>query len=145
MTEPIQTTRMRRLPTVFGVFTTFSDDIPDVKRFCPGTFVPVLKTLGKCSCLRAKPAHIPGHLPHFGHRTGKLAEGSDKLDPMIGNQAESSDKAEPMELIPHPKRTLLRPWMKICLLSFLLKSALLFSNESDDGNRVRRFTQTFRG
>jgi len=33
MTEPIQTTRMRRLPTVFGVFTTFSDDIPDVKWF----------------------------------------------------------------------------------------------------------------
>jgi len=35
---------------------------------CPGKLVPVLKTLGKCSCLRAKPAHIPGHLP-FGHRT----------------------------------------------------------------------------
>jgi outer membrane protein assembly factor BamB len=35
----------------------------DVGRFCPGKFVPVLKTLGKCSCLRAKAAHISGHLP----------------------------------------------------------------------------------
>ena len=30
---------------------------------CPGKLVPVLKIEGKCSCLRAKPAHIPGHLP----------------------------------------------------------------------------------
>jgi len=35
---------------------------------CPGKFVPVLKTLGKCSCLRAKPAHISGHLPDGIHR-----------------------------------------------------------------------------
>jgi hypothetical protein len=35
----------------------------DVGRFCPGKLVPVLKIEGKCSCLRAKPAHIPGHLP----------------------------------------------------------------------------------
>ena len=26
-------------------------------------FLPVLMIGGKCSCLRAKPAHIPGHLP----------------------------------------------------------------------------------
>ena len=30
---------------------------------CHRKFVPVLKIGGKCSCLRAKPAHIPGHLP----------------------------------------------------------------------------------
>jgi hypothetical protein len=29
---------------------------------------------------------------------GKLAEGSDKSVPILGNQAESSDKAETMEL-----------------------------------------------
>ena len=29
----------------------------------PGTCVRVLKIKGKCSCLRAKAAHISGHLP----------------------------------------------------------------------------------
>ena len=29
----------------------------------PGKFVRVLKIEGKCSCLRAKAAHISGHLP----------------------------------------------------------------------------------
>lgn len=33
MAEHIQTTRMQRLPTVFEVCTTFSDEILDVKRF----------------------------------------------------------------------------------------------------------------
>lgn len=32
----------------------------------PGTFVRVLKIEGKCSCLRAKAAHISGHLPVLG-------------------------------------------------------------------------------
>jgi RimJ/RimL family protein N-acetyltransferase len=32
---------------------------------CPGKFVPVLKTLGKCSCFRAKPAHFSA-VAHFG-------------------------------------------------------------------------------
>ena len=59
---------------------------------------------------------------------------------MIGNQAESSDKEETMELIPPPKRTVLRQEMKICNTSFLLKSTLLFYNESICGNRVRTFT-----
>jgi len=63
MTEPIQTTRMRRLPTVFGVFTTFSDDIPDVKRFAQVNWLKSLTLEGKCLCRRAKPAHIGGHLP----------------------------------------------------------------------------------
>ena len=31
----------------------------------PGTFVRVLKIEGKCSCLRAKAAHISGHLPNI--------------------------------------------------------------------------------
>ena len=30
---------------------------------CHRKFVPVLKIGGKCSCVRAKPAHFPGHLP----------------------------------------------------------------------------------
>jgi hypothetical protein len=30
---------------------------------CPGILFSVLKTLGKCSRLRAKPAYISGHLP----------------------------------------------------------------------------------
>ncbi len=59
---------------------------------------------------------------------------------MIGNRAESSDEAETIELRAHPKRTVLRQEMKICLTSFLLKSTLLFSNETDGGNRVRTFT-----
>jgi hypothetical protein len=71
---------------------------------------------------------------------GKLAEGSDKSVPILGNQAESSDKPETMELIAPPKRTVLRQEMKICHTSFLLKSTLLFSNKSDGGNHVRTFT-----
>src|SRR5712691_12471178 len=71
---------------------------------------------------------------------GKLGESSDKSVPMIGNLAESSDKVETMELIALQKRTLLRQWMKICLASFLWKSDLFFSHESDGGNRVRTFT-----
>jgi len=69
-----------------------------------------------------------------------LAEGSDKSVPILGNQAESSDKAETMELRAHPKPTLLRQGMQIGLASFLWKSALLFSNESDGGKCVRTFT-----
>ena len=72
---------------------------------------------------------------------GKLGESSNKSGPMIGNLAESSDKVETMELIAHQKRTLLRQWMKICLASFLWKSDLFFSHESDGGNRVRTFTR----
>ena len=48
--------------------------------------------------------------------------------------AEYSDKGETMELRAHQKRTLLRQWMKICLASFLWKSGLFFSHESDCGN-----------
>ena len=63
MTEPIQTTRMRRLPTVLGVFPTFSDEIPDVKRFAQVNWLKSLTLEGKCLRRRAKPAHIGGHLP----------------------------------------------------------------------------------
>jgi hypothetical protein len=45
-------------------FTTFRRKRRDVERFSQMTRTPVLKIEGKCSCLRAKPAHIPpGHLP----------------------------------------------------------------------------------
>jgi hypothetical protein len=71
---------------------------------------------------------------------GKLAEGSNESVPMLGFWAESSDKAETKVLRAHPKPTLLRQEMKICIASFLLKSTLLFSNESDGGNRVRTFS-----
>ncbi len=30
---------------------------------CPGTLALLLTIGGKCSCLRAKPAHFSGHLP----------------------------------------------------------------------------------
>jgi len=76
---------------------------------------------------------------------GNLAEGSAKSAPRIGKWAQSSDTPETIELIPPPKRTVLKQEMKICHTSFLLKSTLLFSNESDGGNRVRRFTPIFCG
>jgi hypothetical protein len=82
--------------------------------------------------------HAIYHLPRA---LGKLGEYSDKSGPMIGNLAESSDKVETMELIAHPKRTLLRQWMEICIASFLWKSDLFFSHESECGNRVRTFTR----
>ncbi len=63
MAEPIQTTRMRRLPTIFGVFTTFSDEILDVKRFAQVNWLKSLTLEGKCLRRRAKPAHLGGHLP----------------------------------------------------------------------------------
>jgi hypothetical protein len=75
-----------------------------------------------------------GQLPHRAFHSGKLGEYSDKSDSRIGNLAEYSDKVETMELIAHQKRTLLRQWMKICLASFLWKSDLFFSHESDCGN-----------
>jgi hypothetical protein len=86
------------------------------------------------TCLRSFCVEPSGHLP------GKLGEGSDESVPMLGFWAESSDKAETTELRAPPKPTLLRPEMKICIASFLLKSTLLFSNESDCGNRVRTFS-----
>jgi len=63
MTEPIQTTRMRRLPTIFGVLTTFSDEILDVKRFTQVHWLKSLTLEGKCLRRRAKPAHLGVHLP----------------------------------------------------------------------------------
>src|SRR6059058_5414726 len=62
----------------------------------------LLKIEGNCSCLKAKVAHMVGHLPAVikCKVAGKLAEGSDKSAQIVGNQAESSDKAETMELIP---------------------------------------------
>jgi hypothetical protein len=63
MAEPIQTTRMRRLLTVFGVLTPFSDEILDVMRFAQVHWLKSLTLEGKCLRRRAKPAHIGGHLP----------------------------------------------------------------------------------
>src|SRR5947209_14231280 len=68
MAEHIQTTRMRRLPTVFGVFTTFSDEILDVKRFAQVNWWKSLTLEGKCLRWRAKPAHLEGHLPSHYHK-----------------------------------------------------------------------------
>ena len=45
------------------LFTTFSDDTPDVKRFAQVRSLKSLTCEGKCSCRRAKPAHFGGHLP----------------------------------------------------------------------------------
>src|SRR2546423_985255 len=39
----------------------------------PGKFVRVLKIEGKCSCLRAKAAHISGHLPARSPHCGNCA------------------------------------------------------------------------
>src|SRR5260370_7297070 len=58
MTEPIQTTRMRRLPTVFGVFTIFSDDIPDVKRFAQVNWLKPLTLEHTCFFRMPKPPHL---------------------------------------------------------------------------------------
>lgn len=63
MAEHIQTTRMRRLPTVFGVCTTFSDEILDVKRFAQVHWWKSITLEGKCLRWRAKSAHLEGHLP----------------------------------------------------------------------------------
>ena len=53
------------------LFTTFSDDTPDVKRFAQVRSLKSLTFEGKCSCRRAKPAHFGGHLP----ATSRLREG----------------------------------------------------------------------
>ena len=117
--------------------------IPDIERFSQAM-------KHRCSCF-APIARSSPYLPLTHRNTseatalqsalGKLGEYSDKSGPRIGNLAESSDKVETMELIAHQKRTLLRQWMKICIASFLWKSALFFSHESDCGNRVRTFTR----
>src|SRR5260221_9242733 len=62
---------------------------------CPGKFVPVLTTLGKCSCLRAKPAHIPGHLPGLWAATKRIvatacvtrSDGTDEAELLEGGHA----------------------------------------------------------
>src|SRR5690349_17454073 len=68
MIGPMQTTRMRRLPTGCGVCPTFSDEIPDVKRFAHVNWWKSLTWEGKCFCRKAKPAHIGGHLPRHKAR-----------------------------------------------------------------------------
>ena len=78
MAEHIQTTRMRRLPTVFGVWTTFSDEILDVKRFAQVNWWKSLTLEGKCLRWRAKPAHLEGHLPAGEwHKSWQSDEGKD--------------------------------------------------------------------
>src|SRR5262249_40055848 len=71
----------------------------------PEKCVCVLMTEGNCSCLRAKAAHIPGHLPSTSRpaAAGKLGEGSDKSAPMIGIRTQSWDRRKhwpPNELVP---------------------------------------------
>src|SRR5215470_15502477 len=55
------------------LFTTFHADTPDGERFAQEHCLESLKTLGKCSCLRAKAAHFPGHLP-AGEEVALLAQ-----------------------------------------------------------------------
>ena len=47
--------------------------VPRCGAVCPGTFTPVLKIEGKCSRLRAKPAHFVGHLPIL-HKSARPRE-----------------------------------------------------------------------
>src|SRR6266568_9254638 len=101
---------------------------------------PSLRRVGNGAFAAQGPSALANARAGTSDPGGKLAEGSDESVPMIGFWAESSDKAETMELRAHPKPTLLRQEMKICIASFLLKSTLLFSNESDCGNRVRTFS-----
>jgi hypothetical protein len=60
-----------RLPHSNGLFlsqkgTQFTDlraSVPDGKRFCPGTRVPVSRIEGNVPRLRAKSVHFVGYLP----------------------------------------------------------------------------------
>ena len=46
-----------------GLFTTLSADPPDVGQFAQVLPERLLMIGGKCSCVRAKAAHMSGHLP----------------------------------------------------------------------------------
>src|SRR2546421_1878761 len=58
-----------------GCIYTFPFQSPRCGAGCPGMFLPVLMTLGKCSCFRAKAAHISGHLPRKWQNPGFLFRG----------------------------------------------------------------------
>jgi len=58
-----------------GCIYTFPFQSPRCGAGCPGMFLPVLMTLGKCSCFRAKAAHISGHLPQKWQNPGFLFRG----------------------------------------------------------------------
>ena len=56
--------------------TRVENRMPEGERVDQAKFVRVLKIEGKCSCLRAKAAHIPGHLPPqvLGARVAAIAD-----------------------------------------------------------------------
>jgi hypothetical protein len=71
---------------------TFGKPYARGEAILPGKCVRVLKIEGKCSCLRAKAAHISGHLPLVAIASGNLAEYSTESASMIEFFAEGSMK-----------------------------------------------------
>src|SRR5260370_41472370 len=65
-TPPVSLPNVQFLPSQIasGLFTTFHADTPDVGQFAQVLPERLLTIGGKCSCLRAKAAHISG-LPRF--------------------------------------------------------------------------------
>src|SRR5215469_1191885 len=76
-----------RLPHSNGVFlsrwgtplTDLRASVADGKRFCPGTCVPVSKTLGNLPCLGAKSIHFVGYLPKMPQNGGRSTRCHDML------------------------------------------------------------------
>jgi hypothetical protein len=74
---------------------------PDEERFFQKTWIPVLKIEGKCSRLRAKPAHFVSHLPllkiRFLHPSNAISRwsyarmGQESRDDTIGTTVSVED------------------------------------------------------
>ena len=84
---------------------TRSADHPNLQRWCPmicfwSGFIHFqwlcCSTFAPNSCISPQNRLYIRAIYHFFARSGKLAQGSDKSAPIIGNQAESSGKAETM-------------------------------------------------
>src|SRR6266702_7051979 len=78
-TPPVSWPHVQFLPgrVASGLFPTFHADTPDVGQFAQVLPERLLTIGGKCSCLRAKAAHISGHLPvgtlyHYTSRLGRI-------------------------------------------------------------------------
>src|SRR5216684_106155 len=78
------------------------------RRFLNQSMGVLLKIRGNCSCLRAKVAHLVGHLPAYSRcvETGKCPEGSTESPPMIEFGLQGSIKAEPLWLVPLSERNM---------------------------------------
>ena len=89
---------------------------PPLKRFLSSPMGGLLKIEGNCSCVRAKAAHLSGHLPP--EASGNCAECLTEFTPMIGFLRSRFDQGQAMVAHPAPGVEDAQQEMEIYLASF---------------------------